>query len=156
MDYAAHIAAVWDRYAPAMGYGSVPAAVIVAQARLETGNFTSAIFRENRNAFGLKLPKVRPTLATGEARGHATFASVDDSVRDYMLRQRAFNIPNTSDAAQYISATVRSGYAEDPAYARKWAEMVVGAMRDVPPWFWVTMAGVLLLAMAVVPKPSQR
>jgi len=132
MDYAATINRVWSEPGNAQRYRLVPPELIVGQAALETGNFTSAILRENRNLFGLKLPKVRPTLATGENRGHATFSTVEDSVRDYILRQRNFSIPDTSNATEYMRATVASGYATDPDYLRKWAAQVLRVVPVAP------------------------
>src|SRR5690554_3322128 len=43
--------------------------IVFAQAILETGNFKSEIFKENKNLFGLKMPWNRPTLAIGVKRG---------------------------------------------------------------------------------------
>lgn len=40
--------------------------VVLAQAKIETGNFTSKIFRENNNMFGMKLPGRRTTTAVGK------------------------------------------------------------------------------------------
>jgi flagellum-specific peptidoglycan hydrolase FlgJ len=102
------------------GYGMVDPWLIAAQAMLETGNFTSAIFRENRNLFGLKVPRQRPTFAIGENRGHAVFADHRDCIEDYFERQRYFDIPNTRNVHEYVNATVRSGYAEADNYAAAW------------------------------------
>jgi hypothetical protein len=60
---------------------------VLAQARLETGNFTSDIFKENHNLFGMKLAGKRPTSALGENRGHAKYRNWKDSVVDYALLQ---------------------------------------------------------------------
>ena len=73
----------------------------------------------------MKLPASRPTLATGENRGHAVYNSVADSVRDYVLRQRNFGIPDTGNVSTYMRETVESGYATDPNYLRKWAAQVL-------------------------------
>jgi len=102
------------------GYGAVPTAVIVAQAMHETGNFTSDIYRENNNAFGMKEPRQRPTTATGTRRGHATYSGVWSGLADYFMRQAYFKIPNTSDAAVYMADTVNSNYATDAEYLAKW------------------------------------
>lgn len=107
--------------AQVFGFGRIPVSVIVAQAALETGTFTSAIFRENNNAFGLKEPRIRPTTATGTNRGHATFASVDECITDYFLRQRYFGIDN---GPRYIADTVESGYAEARNYAQAWSRLI--------------------------------
>lgn len=60
---------------------------VLAQARLETGNFSSDIFKENHNLFGMKLAGKRPTSAIGINRGHAKYRSWKDSVVDYALLQ---------------------------------------------------------------------
>lgn len=105
------------------GYSRVPVRYFYAQAWLETGGFSSAVFLGNCNAFGLKEPRIRPTTAVGTARGHAVFLSLADCVEDYFLRQRYFRIPN--DRARYIAATVASGYAEAPGYADAWRALIV-------------------------------
>ena len=150
MDWSTIIAAAWNEAGPAAGYVSIPAAVIVGQALLETGNFTSAVFTENNNAFGLKLPSQRPTLATGENRGHATFNSVADSVVDYAMRQQYFGIPD-GDVEQYMRATVASGYATDPGYLTKWLAKIPAD--DAPTNAGAIEAGIALLLLAI---PAQR
>jgi len=68
---------------------------IAAKAMHETGRFTSAIFRENNNLFGMKQPTQRQTLATGTARGHATFRTYHENMIDYIYYLRNFrNNPN--------------------------------------------------------------
>lgn len=61
--------------------------VALSQARLETGNFTSAIFKENHNLFGMKMAELRPTSAIGINRGHALYSNWRESVVDYALFQ---------------------------------------------------------------------
>jgi uncharacterized FlgJ-related protein len=61
--------------------------VALSQARLETGNFTSAIFKENHNLFGMKMAELRPTSAIGINRGHAQYTDWKESVVDYALYQ---------------------------------------------------------------------
>lgn len=60
---------------------------VLAQAKLETGNFTSPIFKENHNLFGMKVAEKRPTSAIGINRGHAQYRDWKDSVIDYALLQ---------------------------------------------------------------------
>jgi uncharacterized FlgJ-related protein len=60
---------------------------VLSQARLETGNFKSAIFTENHNLFGMKLAETRPTFAIGINRGHAQYRNWRESVVDYALLQ---------------------------------------------------------------------
>ena len=61
--------------------------IALAQAVHESGHFSSNVYLENNNLFGMKKPSVRKTLATGENRGHATFNNWVDSVKDYKLFQ---------------------------------------------------------------------
>ena len=39
--------------------------IVMAQARLETGNYKSRIFKENNNLFGMKVARRRPTTNKG-------------------------------------------------------------------------------------------
>jgi len=105
---------------PEYGYTGRVADFAICQAAHETGNFTSDLLLRADNAFGMRIANVRPQPRIGESNGYAVYATLKDSVRDYFARQRAFNIPNTNNAAEYIAATVASGYAEAPSYAQRW------------------------------------
>jgi uncharacterized FlgJ-related protein len=61
--------------------------IVMAQAKIETAHFTSKIFRENHNLFGMKLPRQRSTTAIGEQYNHAEYTSWRQSVVDYKLWQ---------------------------------------------------------------------
>lgn len=61
--------------------------IVMAQAKIETGHFTSKVFRENHNLFGMKLPEQRNTTAIGEQNNHASYTSWRQSVIDYKLWQ---------------------------------------------------------------------
>ena len=78
-----------------LGFSLNMARFITAQAAHETGNFNSTIFKENNNLFGMKLPAIRQTTATGEKRGHATYNTIEDSIKDfkiyYEVRKYLFN-----------------------------------------------------------------
>lgn len=90
--------------------------IVLAQAKLETGYFTSNIFRENNNLFGMKRPRVRPTYAVGENRGHAVFEHWQDSVKDYRLYSHLYM--DFESEWQYYNYLARV-YAEDPNYVNK-------------------------------------
>lgn len=100
-------------------YWFVSTNLIYAQAKHETGNFTSSIFKNNNNLFGMKLAKKRSTTAIGEKSGHAVYKTLFHSVLDYFKRQKEFNISGSSNT-QFVNDTIHSGYAEDPAYLEKW------------------------------------
>ena len=91
--------------------------VVLAQARIETGNFTSVIFRENNNLFGMKLAKSRPTTAIGKSRNHAEYESWIMSLIDYKLwqDQMIHRAPTKRKYLEYLSRN----YAEDKTYIKK-------------------------------------
>jgi hypothetical protein len=76
--------------------------VAMAQAKLETGHFESAVFKENNNLFGMKHPSVRQTVSLGANRGHAKYKSWQDSVKDYKLWQDFYKV-STMNKAQFIN-----------------------------------------------------
>lgn len=123
-------------FAGPMGYGLVSPHLILAQADLESGGFTNRLAVEGNNVFSMKMPRQRQTTAVGTitAEGGAVFAryaSLADGVRDYFIRQRYFNVPNTSDPVGYMVATVESGYATDPNYLIAWAQRADVALPPV-------------------------
>lgn len=96
--------------------------VVYAQAVLETANFSSPIFFENNNLFGMKLAKLRSTTAKGEQYNHAVYDSWRESVLDYALLQCKYmsNITTQDDYMSYL----RSVYAEDPVYTLKLTKII--------------------------------
>lgn len=89
---------------------------VLAQARLETGNFTSDIFKENHNLFGMKLAETRPTSAIGVNRGHAQYRNWKDSVIDYALLQSYIiaKLPNLN--AKEYRTYIQKFYSETSDY----------------------------------------
>lgn len=57
--------------------------ITLAQAKLESGEFGSRIFKENHNLFGMKEARVRINLAQGTQYGHAYYTNWEESVLDY-------------------------------------------------------------------------
>ena len=91
--------------------------VVLAQAKIETGYFTSEIFRENNNMFGMKVAKQRETTAIGENRNHAQYTSWIQSLIDYKLWQdKMIHKARTKHA--YLNYLKRN-YAEDKDYITK-------------------------------------
>jgi uncharacterized FlgJ-related protein len=91
--------------------------VALAQAKIETGNFTSKIFIENNNMFGMKLPERRRTTAIGEKHNHAEYTSWIQSLIDYKLWQDKM-IHRAPTKHAYLAYLSRN-YAEDKNYIRK-------------------------------------
>ena len=96
--------------------------VVLAQAKIETGNFTSKIFRENNNMFGMKLPERRQTTAVGESRNHAKYTDWIQSIRDYKLWQDQM-IHKAPTKRAYL-AYLRRNYAEDKNYIKKIKQII--------------------------------
>lgn len=88
--------------------------IVLAQIRLETGNLSSLICRNNKNLFGMKYPKQRETTALGEQRGHAFYKSYAACIADYALWQKYNYIEGC-----YYSFLDSIGYAEDSDYINK-------------------------------------
>jgi hypothetical protein len=88
--------------------------IVYAQARLETGNFTSKIFKENNNLFGMREATVRPTTNKGTENNHAYFDNWYDSVLDYAMYSASYlsDIKTEDEYLQYL----KQNYAEDPNY----------------------------------------
>jgi hypothetical protein len=88
--------------------------IIYAQARLESGNFNSKIFKTNNNLFGMKVAKKRPTTNKGEENGHAYYETWQESVVDYAFYQAQYlnDIKTESDYFVYL----KQNYAEDTNY----------------------------------------
>ena len=77
--------------------------IVLAQARLETGNFTSQQCRTKHNLFGIKH------------RGrYASYRTWQDSVADYKAR-----ISSRYNGGDYFAFLRRIGYAKDPQYLQK-------------------------------------
>ncbi len=75
---------------------------IFRHAQRESGNFKSRIFRDQNNAFGMRLAKRRKTLADGRKRGYAVYSSWYDSVYDYWLWYEKRPIGMSSSWGSYL------------------------------------------------------
>lgn len=91
--------------------------IVYRQAYLETGGFTSNIFLENNNLFGMKLPYIRNTTAIGSQFGHAEYDNWIDSVEDMFLYQDYFSA-DIEDSYNYYDF-LEGRYAEDVNYCDK-------------------------------------
>lgn len=91
--------------------------IVLAQSKIESGFYSSKIFKENNNLFGMKKPMSRATLAKGTKRGHAYYDHWTESVIDYALFQSRYmsHLKNEEAYLNYLGAH----YAEDPKYVSK-------------------------------------
>ena len=93
---------------------NVTSLLITAHAMHETGIFTSRVFLEDNNAFGMHLPLKRETEATGQDdAGFAYYDDVQDSILDlalwfdYHKKELSFNT-----AENYCEYLKSKGYYE--------------------------------------------
>lgn len=89
--------------------------IVFIQAQIESGNFTSPIFKEGNNLFGMKVAEKRNTSAIGKIRGHAAYLIWEDSVLDYKLMQERY--AKGKSRKEYLKYL--ENYAEDPNYITK-------------------------------------
>ena len=89
--------------------------IVLAQMKLESGNYTSKLALENNNYFGMKQPRRRLTTSLGEKNSYASYQSWVHSVLDYALWQREYAKQLTEN--QYLDSL--SKYAEDKKYILK-------------------------------------
>ena len=88
--------------------------IVYAQAKMESAHFSSPVYKNNHNLFGMKEAKTRPTTAIGTEMGHALYRNWRDSALDYALYQAAFlrNATTEEEYYKYLSAS----YAEKSYY----------------------------------------
>jgi len=91
--------------------------IIMAQAKVESGDFKSRLFREQNNCFGFRIAGRRLSLNIREQNGYASFDSWRDCVTEYMLYYSSFlrHIKTEEEYYRYLG----SSYAEDPNYIIK-------------------------------------
>lgn len=91
--------------------------IVLAQSIIETGSWSSKIFIENHNLFGMKKATRRITTAGGTQNNHAYYNHWRESVYDYAFYQCRYlhSIKTEDQYFQYLSAS----YAEDPSYVEK-------------------------------------
>lgn len=94
--------------------------VVYAQAVIESGNFTSQVFYENFNIFGMRCAKQRPTTCKDENLGFAVYEDWRASVLDYALLQATLGIRSQNAYLQYLAQT----YAQDSLYIQKITKII--------------------------------
>jgi len=96
--------------------------IVLAQSKLETGNFTSKVFKEGNNLFGMREAKQRITTALGTENNHAFYETWMESVYDFSFHQCKYlsNITNEEQYFQYLG----QNYAEDTTYVSKLRNLI--------------------------------
>lgn len=90
--------------------------IVLAQAQLESSNYSSRIFMENNNLFGMKEARVRVNLAKGTQYKHAYYNTWQESVLDYAFWAATYGSKCKTEQQYY---ELLSGYAEDKGYQAK-------------------------------------
>jgi len=91
--------------------------IIVAQSKLETGNYTSSIFKNSHNLFGQKQAIVRVNCQSGVNNDHATYDNWVLSLYDYAFWYSTYasKIKNENEYLEYLGQV----YAEDTNYIKR-------------------------------------
>ena len=101
--------------------------IVYAQSFVETGRWTSRIYRENNNLFGMKEAQVRAHLAVGTRYKHAYYNNWKESLYDYALYYSEYlsDIRTEEDYLEYINQR----YAEHPEYDKLVADQLPRAKK---------------------------
>jgi uncharacterized FlgJ-related protein len=96
--------------------------IVLAQAKIESGNFRSNQFKKNNNIFGMKVAKRRPTMNIGNKSGFAKFSSWKDCVIDYAFYQASYmrKIKTEDEYLEYL----KDNYASNPMYVKAIKKMI--------------------------------
>jgi len=112
-------------------------AYLVAQARHETGYYTSSLSRNHCNFFGFMYPTKFASGSVNAADGSmAVFPSMLASWRSRIAWDERKGITRYVDGNDYMDQVIAAGYAADPDYKAKWK----GAYDALKPWSrWMSM-----------------
>jgi hypothetical protein len=91
--------------------------IVLAQAKVESGNFTSKVFRQNNNMFGMRKARQRITTAESEKNTYAYYRDWIDAVYDYAMYQSVV-MRSVENEDQYFTK-LGERYAEDSLYVPK-------------------------------------
>jgi len=90
--------------------------LILAQSKLETANYTSRVYRDLNNLFGMNVPSKRPFLGergtrTPEGGTYAKYPDDVTSVKDYVEWLRYTKFPtNSMNSETFVNEMQRRGY----------------------------------------------
>lgn len=96
--------------------------IILAQAKLESGNFRSYVFRKNNNMFGMRFPRKRETVAIKDLGGYSYYETWMHSIIDIRLYYSELNLDGRTEEEVY--AFLGRRYAESPNYVTALKEIV--------------------------------
>lgn len=93
--------------------------IVLKQSQLETGYYTSELFLQANNCFGMRLARVRETTAIGEFNYHAKYSHWSESVKDYKLFQDYYESRGYNIETEYLTFLYYIRYATDYYYIAK-------------------------------------
>jgi flagellum-specific peptidoglycan hydrolase FlgJ len=96
--------------------------IVLAQSILETGHWTSIVFKENHNLFGMKMANKRIKTAKGTQLNHAYYNNWQESVYDYAFYQCRY-LSKINSEQEYYDA-LDATYAEAFKYSEKLKEII--------------------------------
>jgi flagellum-specific peptidoglycan hydrolase FlgJ len=98
--------------------------IVLAQAKLESNNFKSDLYKRNWNCFGMKVPAQRWTFAenTHDWGNYARYSSLENCIMDYKSWQLSNTTTITNDNA-YLQL-LGNMYAEDKRYVERLKQII--------------------------------
>lgn len=91
--------------------------IFLAQSILETGHYTSEVFKHGNNLVGMKKAGKRETTAIGTYKGYAKYSSWSESLKDYNLWQKYFS--HKFKSREQFLAFLDRHYSKDGSYAKR-------------------------------------
>lgn len=85
---------------------------LVSVSAFETGGFKSPVCCNNKNLFGMKHPKDRPTLDIGSDNQYARYISFPDSVVDFYLWYDYTKMPRCHSLSGFVREMKNRSYFE--------------------------------------------
>jgi hypothetical protein len=96
------------RYSPLKDY-------VFAQAMFESAQFSSNIYKNTNNPFGMGVPKKRPSKRIGEYNGFSKYKDDAQAIQDFKEYLIYFNYPtNFANVGQYVDFLHSKKYFEAP------------------------------------------
>lgn len=98
--------------------------IVLAQAKLESNNFKSDLYKRNWNCFGMKVPAQRWTFAenTHDWGNYARYSSLENCIMDYKSWQLS-NATIISNENAYFEL-LSNIYAENPNYVKQLKQLI--------------------------------
>ena len=141
------------------GFTKISALLVVAQARLESADYTSNVFQKNNNLFGMKYVK-QPLAEKGtkspEGDYYAKYKNVTDSIND--LIKRNYNLliggvspqelKNSTDSSDFANKLKKRRYFG--ATAQNYAAGLVSKLKKIDTTKLAVGSGIIIIIIASI------